>query len=46
VLAIGSVVINVHDVRRAAAFWCAAHDFVVLTDPEGNRLCVIHTVSE
>jgi catechol 2,3-dioxygenase-like lactoylglutathione lyase family enzyme len=122
VLSIGSVVINVADVRRAAAFWCAAlgyeplreiqddwvilvpasgtgqrisinlsdqappdvphvhldlyagdhadqeaeverliglgaeridwpyypdekHDFVVLADPDGNRFCVIDTVS-
>lgn len=27
-LAIGSVVLKVHDVRRAAAFWCAALDYV------------------
>ena len=29
-LAIGSVVMKVHDVPRAAAFWCAALDYVPL----------------
>ena len=45
VLSIGSVVLKVHDVRRAAAFWCAAlgyealrevaDDFVILGPSDG-----------
>jgi catechol 2,3-dioxygenase-like lactoylglutathione lyase family enzyme len=52
VLSIGSVVINVADVRRSAAFWCAAlgyeplreiqHDWVILvpTDGVGQRISI------
>ncbi len=36
---IGSVVLNVTDIRRAAAFWRG----VVLSDPEGNLFCVVNT---
>ena len=51
-LRIGSVVINVADVRRAAAFWCAAlgyeplreieDDFVILvpSDGDGQRISI------
>ena len=66
-LAIGSVVMKVHDVPCVAAFSCAALDFVPLgldaervewprperphdvnvrADPDGNRFCVIDTVTE
>jgi catechol 2,3-dioxygenase-like lactoylglutathione lyase family enzyme len=35
-LRLGSVVINVADVRRAAAFWCAALGYEPLREPEDD----------
>jgi hypothetical protein len=41
---IGSVVLNVTDIGRAAAFWRPPDaSFVVLSDTEGNLFCVVNT---
>jgi catechol 2,3-dioxygenase-like lactoylglutathione lyase family enzyme len=41
VLRIGSVVINVADVRRAAAFWCAALDYRPLREIEDDWVILV-----
>lgn len=40
-LSIGSVVINVADVRRAAAFWCAALEYEPLREIEDDWVILV-----
>jgi hypothetical protein len=40
-LSIGSVVINVADVRRAASFWCAALDYEPLREIEDDFVILV-----
>ena len=39
---LGSTVINCADMELMTSFWSQAlnHDYVVMTDPEGNEFCV------
>jgi catechol 2,3-dioxygenase-like lactoylglutathione lyase family enzyme len=42
-LSIGSVVINVADVRRAAAFWCAALEYEPLREIQDDWVILVPT---